>query len=73
MIFSIPKPSPKLPVRNESNVSIAKTTVPPVIPPSTITNETKILTKILNSESSTFMMLKSINTSNSSCCGGFKA
>ena len=68
MIFSIPKPSPKLAARDRSNVSIAKTTTPPAINP-----ETKILTKILNSESSTFMFLKSIDSSKSSCCGGYKA
>ena len=67
MIFSIPKPSPKLPTCNTSNVSITKSVAPPVV-----TDETKILTKILNSENSTFMMLRTINTSKSSCCGGYK-
>ena len=68
MIFSIPKPSPKLPEQNQPNVSIAKTVVPP-----TVSDETKILTKILNSEKSTFMMLRNIDNSKSSCCGGYKA
>ena len=67
MIFSIPKPSPKLPARDVSNVFVVKSIAPPVV-----TDETKILTKILNSEKTTYMMLRSINPSKSGCCGGYK-